>query len=151
MKIYKKSTPFETIQTLDDWKNEFPPLRKDLHWREGRSAMETAKHWLNVIPKEFVDILKCFQLQYVSLYPEHVTIFDEFNGNGRNHDLLILATDQQNDKVVISVESKVDEPFDKQIGPYLAKIKLKKTKGEKSNADFRIEKLKLAILPNVNR
>jgi hypothetical protein len=151
MKIHKKSTPFETVQTLDEWKNEFPPQGGDLHWKEGRSAMETAKHWLNGIPKEFVNILKCFQFQYDSLYPEHITIFDEYKGNGRNHDLLILATDQQNDKVVISVESKVDEPFDKQIGPYLAKIKLKKAKGEKSNADFRIEKLKLAICPNVKR
>jgi len=151
MKIYKKSIPFETIQTIDDWKNEFPPQRKDLHWKEGRSAMETAKHWLYKIPKEFYDILKCFNLQYVFLFPEHLTIFDDFNGNGRNHDLLILATDQQNDKVVISVESKVDEPFDKQIGNYLTEIKIMKNKGGNSNADHRIEKLKLAILPNVKR
>jgi len=151
MKIYKKSTSFETIQTLDDWKIEFPPQMKDLHWREGRSAMETAKHWLNVIPKEFEDILKCFQLEYVSCSPEHVTKFDEYKGNGRNHDLLILATDQYNENVVISIESKVDEPFDKQIGSYLTKIKLKKDKGEKSNADYRIEKLKIAVFPNVKR
>ena len=151
MIICKDLNRKNALLTLKDWENECPPQGKGLHWKEGRSAMETAKHWLYVVPIEFRDILRCFHLEYELCSPEYVTKFDKYLGNGRNHDLLILAKDNLDKNVIISVESKVDEPFDKTIGTYLKEIKQKKAKGENSNADKRIDELRRAIFPKVKQ
>lgn len=149
MNICKNLNPFDTINTLDEWKTECPPQRKDLHWKDGRSAMETAKHWLHLIPKEFRDLLKCFNLYYERCSPEFVTKLDTYTGNGRNHDLLIIAHDGKKEDVVISIESKVDESFGKTIGGYYLEIEKKKQNGESTNADKRIELLRNAIFPKI--
>ena len=150
MKICKNWNQENTIYTLDEWFSKCPPQGKEKHWVNGRSAKETAKHWLYIIPNEFRDILKCFQLKYELCSPEYVTEFDNYN-NGRNHDLLIIAKDQKKEKVVVSVESKVDEPFDKTIGSYLRIIERMIKNGEATNAGLRIKKLKEAIFPTINQ
>jgi hypothetical protein len=53
--------------------------------------------------------------------PEHVTSLPE-RGEGRNHDLLLLA-DGKNGRTVISIEAKVDESFGETIGRYWANAK----------------------------
>jgi hypothetical protein len=150
MKICKNLNPIEEIVSLKEWEIKCPPQKQE-HWKDGRSAKETAKHWLYIIPKEFRELLKCFHFEYELCSPEFVTKFDKYTGNGRNHDLLITAKDQKNETVVISIESKVDEPFDKTIGDYLKEIKRKKEKGENTNADKRMEDLKKAIFPKVEQ
>lgn len=103
------------IESLNEWFIKCPPTGKDKQWKDGRSAKETAKHWVYTIPQPFKDILKPFKLTYKLCSPEFVTGFDKNGGNGRNHDLLILAENEVKENVVISIESKVDEPFDKSI------------------------------------
>jgi hypothetical protein len=103
------------VQSLNEWFVKCPPTGKDKQWKDGRSAKETAKHWVYTIPQPFKDMLKPFKLTYKLCSPEFVTGFDKNGGNGRNHDLLILAENEKKKSVIISVESKVDEPFDKSI------------------------------------
>lgn len=147
MIICKNLDKRDPILTLTEWFSKCPPMGGKKHWVDGRSAKETAKHWLLIIPKEFRDLLRCFNLEYEICAPEYVTFFDSYTGNGRNHDLLILAKNQQEEKVVISIESKVDESFNRSIEKKLEDIKKKKTRSENSNADRRILELKDAFLP----
>lgn len=148
--ICKKLDPKDTICSLEEWYSKCPPQRKDLHWQVDHSAMETAKLWLCGIPIKFAEILNGFDLEYELCSPELVSRFDTYNGNGRNHDLLILAKDKKEKKVIISVESKVDESYGQTIGPYLKSIRRKKEEGKNSNADYRIEDLRKAIFPQVD-
>ncbi len=112
--------------------------------------METAKHWVYTIPQAFSNLLKCFHLEYKTCSPEYVSYFDSFTGNGRNHDLLITAQDKNDSRIIISVESKVDEKFGITIDEYLAEISKKKAKGENTNADKRIDLLQKALFANPN-
>ena len=150
MIICKKLDPKDTVCSLEEWYSKCPPQRKDLHWQPDHSAMETAKLWLRGIPKEFLEILRNRDLEIEFCAPELNTRFDKYKGNVRNHDLLIIAKDKKDEIIVVSIESKVDEPFDKTIGPYLKAIKRKKENRENSNADYRIEDLRKAILPQVD-
>ena len=151
MKICKDLNPNKPINSLADWFLLCPPQGREKHWIDGRSAKETAKHWLHVIPKEFRDLLKCFNLEYELCSPELVTRFDDFPGNGRNHDLLIVAKDQKQERVVVSIESKVDETFGQTIGTYLRAIERRIENGEVTNAGLRIELLKAAIFPTIGQ
>jgi hypothetical protein len=150
MIICKNLTKTDSISTLNEWFLNCSPQGKIKQWKNGRSAKETAKHWLYTIPLEFRDILKCFKLDFKLCSPEHVSYFDKYTGNGRNHDLLINATNPNREKFIISVESKVDEEFGPTIGKYLDKIQKKKNNGQNSNADKRIEDLRKAIFPNIS-
>ncbi|MCG9791157.1 DUF6946 family protein [Flavobacterium algicola] len=59
------------IESIRDWFYECPPKANLKHWRDGRSAKETAKHWLHTIPQPFKDILKAQQLKYKFCFPEY--------------------------------------------------------------------------------
>jgi len=130
------------IESLCEWFYKCPPQGKLKHWKDGRSAKETAKHWLHTIPQPFKNLLEPKQMKYMLCSPELVSKFDAYGGNGRNHDLLIIAINKDSKKVVISIESKVDEPF----GDTVEKTKeaAEKTKQEKptSMALERIEGLR---------
>ena len=95
------------IMSLCEWFDKCPPQGKEKHWKDGRSAKETAKHWLHTIPQPFKDLLKTQQLKYVLCSPEYVSEFDAYGGNGRNHDLLILAKDKDSKKVVYLLNQKL--------------------------------------------
>lgn len=148
MIICKKLETTETICSLDEWLLKCPPQKRS-QWQPKRSAMETAKVWICGIPIEYRQTLKGFDLEFELCSPEFVTRFDKYNGNGRNHDLLILAKDKKEEKVIISVESKVDESYGQLVGPCLKSIKRQKEEGKASNADFRIEELRKAIFPQL--
>lgn len=141
----KKLDTSDKIESLYEWFYKCPPQGKEKQWKDGRSAKETAKHWVHTIPQPFKDLLEPKQLQYMLCSPEYVSKFDAYGGNGRNHDLLILAKDKDSKKIVISIESKVDEPF----GDTVAKTKVaaEKTKQEKptSMALERIEGLRMDL------
>ena len=135
----------DSIETIHEWFYKCPPKANEKHWKDGRSAKETAKHWVHTIPNAFLGILKDKHLSYELCSPEFVTKFDAYKGEGRNHDLLILAKDKSSKPVVISIESKVDEPF----GDTVAKTKVaaEKIKQEKpkSMALERIEGLRMDL------
>jgi hypothetical protein len=148
--ICKNLVQTDTITNLEEWSKKCPPQQK-IHWKPSRSAMETAKLWLKGIPMEFSNVLNRFNLHIHLCSPEFITKFDNYKGNGRNHDLLIGAKDSDNKNVIISIESKVDESFGKTIGSYLKEIENKKLKGENTNADKRIIDLKNTLLPDLEQ
>jgi len=149
MKICKNLDPKNEIISLNDWLSKCPPQGGKRHWVDGRSSKDTALYWLQGTPKEFTDILKKFNLTFELCSPELVTKIDRYQGNSRNHDLLILAKNSNSERVVISIESKVDESFGNTIGSKLRVIEKLKQKGTPTNVDKRIEILKRAIFPNV--
>ena len=92
------------------------------HWKDGRSAKELAKAWLETgkpkMPRELKNILQSHPLtrNFIPDFaiPEFVTRIDNFSGEHRNHDLIINGMSDDL-KVLISVEAKADESFGKLI------------------------------------
>jgi hypothetical protein len=145
-KLYAKNK----IVSLSEWFYKCPPQGKEKQWKDGRSAKETAKHWLHTIPEPFKDLLKTCQLKYMICSPEYVSKFDSYKGNGRNHDLLLLAQNEDSKPVVISVESKADEPFGVTITKKIIASEKKKQENPNSKALERIEELRLALFGELN-
>ena len=138
------------IDCIYQWFEKCPPQGKLKHWVDGRSAKETAKHWLHTIPSEFINLLKPFDLKFRLCSPEFVTYFDIYGGNGRNHDLLIIAEDQHKKSTVVSVESKADEPFGDTISTRVLAAKAELKKNPRSKALNRIEDLRKDLFGNVD-
>lgn len=135
----------DQIGSLNEWFIKCPPQSKQKHWKDGRSAKETAKHWVYTIPQPFKDILKQWKLEFNVCSPEFVSTFDANGGNGRNHDLLILAENENKEPFVISVESKVDEPFGDTISDTIKAADLRLEKSPNSKGLIRIEDLRIAL------
>lgn len=142
MIIYKDTIDDAPIRTIEDWFSKCPPMGKEVQWKDGRSAMETAKHWINGAPAEFLNLVIPHGVCIDIVYPEHNTHFDSYKGNTRNHDLLIL--DQAN-KIVIGIESKVDEPFGDTISEKIIDSEKELKKNPNSKALQRIEDLRKAV------
>lgn len=138
------------IGSLNEWFYKCPPEGKEIQWKDGRSAKETAKHWIYTIPQEFKNILKPFKLNYVICSPEFVTHFDKNGGNGRNHDLLIIAENEAKETIVISVESKVDESFGDTLDVAIKKANETLKETPKSKSLIRINQLRETILRGIN-
>jgi citrate lyase gamma subunit len=133
MKKFIRNRDNQIIKSIDQWKTDCPPMNK-AHWVEGRSAYETAKLWVNKVPDSFLTLFGN-DISSIKVYPEHKTKLDDYRGNQRNHDLFIKAQNSKNEKIIICIESKVDEPF----GPTI-KSKLDHAKTT-SNIKERINKL----------
>lgn len=125
--ILKKGN--ELIQSLNDWLSMAPPKRKDLHWKDGRSAKELAKYILSSngnIPTELEKILYDIDYKKNNDFigePEVVTkLFG--SGLGRNHDLLIKA----NNEIVIGIEAKADESLGELVNKELQAKSITKNK-----------------------
>ena len=139
------------IRTIEEWFSKCPPQGKLKHWVDGRSAKETAKHWLHTIPVQFLDLLNDFNLRFEKCSPEYVSKIDNYKGNGRNHDLLIIAENKLSEKVVISIESKVDEPFGETIKERFIAADIELKKNPRSKALNRIQELCDAVYEKTDR
>jgi hypothetical protein len=140
-----KSSLGKTINTFDDWEVYSSPASKKLNWVDGRSAKELAKVWMRKgsgqVPDELTSIFHSApELGHIEInlaIPEYKTKIDQY-GTHRVHDLLLYGK-SEHDKMVISIEAMVDEPF----GPT---IKDRKTNNrEHSNMDKRIARLTQAL------
>ena len=140
----------DKIETIHEWFYKCPPQGKLKHWKDGRSAKETAKHWLHTIPPPFKDFLKTHQFKYLLCSPEFVSKLDSYKGNGRNHDLLILAQTVTKENVVISIESKVDESFGNTISDSIKIANAAFEKNSKSKALDRIKELRESLFGEEN-
>ncbi len=142
MIICKKLNQNKPITTLKEWELAFYTSYKAHQWKQkDRSAYQTAIHWLLTIPVEFNELIKNLNIKINVISPEHITPLDDFKGNSRNHDLCLLGKNTKNEPIIICIESKVDEPFGKEIGLYYQEIQDKKAKNLPSNADSRIDSL----------
>lgn len=107
-----------------DWNDWTPPKKPSVQWKPGRSAMALAQAWFSgpspTCPPVLNQILlgrpETAGIELTEGWPEYVTPLPE-RGEGRNHDLLLLGHNAA-DRVVISIEAKVDEPFGAEIGYY---------------------------------
>ncbi|NGQ95118.1 hypothetical protein G3578_08055 [Brevibacillus sp. SYP-B805] len=114
------------ITSINDWFAYAPPAKGALHWKDGRSAKELAKAWFRTgkaeIPAELAALLQShpvtrhFRMKIG--IPEKETILDDFKGSGRNHDLVLIG-ETPDDRVLVAVEAKTDEPFGEIIGDYI--------------------------------
>lgn len=111
------------ITTVDDWGRLAPPAHEK-HWREGRSAMELARRWVDAanagrVPAEVARILdqhpdwRGFVPQRA--FAETQTRLDELKGETRNHDLVVTGSVGKL-RAVLDVEGKVDESFNLSLG-----------------------------------
>lgn len=141
----KNLDKYDSIETIREWFFKCPPKGKEKHWKDGRSAKETAKHWVHTIPKPFFETLKDKEYSYELCSPEYVTKFDNYKGEGRNHDLLLIAKDKEDKKIVISVESKADEPFGNSVKNTIEAAIDAKSKNANSRSLERIDELWMTL------
>lgn len=134
------------IQSLLDWATCCPPAGKSKHWVDGRSSKETAKIWLTGIPKSCSDILLPISTHIDTCIPEYNSRIDNYRGNGRNHDLLLI---NNKENVIIGIESKVDETFGVTISQRIIAAQKTKKVVLNSNALNRVEELRLAIFGKI--
>ena len=110
MVIYNNLEESEIIDNLEKWFELCPPMKKEDHWKDYRSAKEMAKFWLKEDNSK--DFLKFIQnvipdFTYDYIIPEFPSNFDSY-GSPRKHDLLIA---EKYSKAIITVEGKADESF----------------------------------------
>lgn len=106
----------ESIETLEQWKVRGAPAGAT-HWKAGRSACELARDWVEGDAVERVTSLLSLRPELAGLtldtgVAEKKTRFDDNPRGPRNHDLLVRGSIAAG-PVVVGVEGKADEPFDK--------------------------------------
>jgi hypothetical protein len=143
------------IRSLSDWRERGGP-KHDRQWQERASAMELARAWcedpasgLGVTVRAPEDLLALFEMHRVTrgfvpmrAIAEHVTRLDDFRGEHRNHDLVLVGRAATGDQVTIAVEAKALESF----GSTTVKQQIlagRKTKH--SNIEARVEGLSHAL------
>lgn len=137
MNLTIKSEDGKSINTIDDWLKYSPPAQKDAHWKDYRSAKELAKFTLSGNLRKKIDeivasLLIDIPTEYVCI-PESKTELPWGDKGKRNHDLEMIG----NNDLIICIEAKADEPFDKSI---LNKRRLaEKNKDGGANMNLRLE------------
>lgn len=118
MKLQIKSKNGIAINsTTPDWRNYAPPQNPDKHWQDGHSAKELAKSVFDnktFIPK-IESILKRFSIPVpdeMHGVPEMATKLIWGTRGNRKHDLFLI---DNRASMVIGIEAKADESFDKPI------------------------------------
>jgi hypothetical protein len=132
---------------------EFAPPKSKIHWKDGRSAKESARAWLEVsdpeLPSEVARALlsnPAFgSVRGWDAEPEAKLCFDTFPGEPRNSDLLVRAQDKFG-SFLIAVEAKADEPFGETVADALAAAVERHVDNPNSNGVIRIQQLAAAIL-----
>jgi hypothetical protein len=115
----------EAILSVDDWFLKAPPKKGALQWQDYRSAKELARSWFrSPLASPPQELLRWMQDSFPSeaatlteAHPEYVIRLDDYPGEHRNADLVILGTLGPK-KLFISMEAKADEPFGDLIGEY---------------------------------
>lgn len=109
------------IVSLDDWKVHGGPAAGH-HWQPGRSAFELARDWIEGDGAQSTAALlgarpEFAGLSYSRAIAEKKTRFDDNPRGPRNHDLLVEATTAEG-PIVIGIEGKADETFDKPLAEW---------------------------------
>lgn len=142
------------IRDLDDWRDRAGPKDPVLQWKDHRSAKELARAWLEPgdghLPVEVADLLTTHsdfsRVQHWQAVPEVQLRFDEFAGEPRNTDLLVIGEDAQG-PFLLAVEGKADETFGPTVGEALLEGLEVRVAKPASRRIERIVQLVEAILP----
>ena len=109
----------QNITNLDEWAlHGLPESRRDLHWKEGRSALELGRSWtaqgFPAVPAQVRALLDSHGdikgAQILSGFVEHETRLPFGSTGPRCHDLMTPA-ERDGKRIVICVEAKADEAF----------------------------------------
>jgi hypothetical protein len=141
------------IESLDDWFTFAPPKGGAKHWVPLRSAYELADAWCGTgkatPPSEFLRMLASHPslegLKLVEGYAEHKTALRGERGGPRNHDLLLVGKCVSG-PVVIGVEGKADETFDREIAERWATASAEIAAGKNTGWPARLSRLTRALL-----
>ena len=105
----------QRLSTLEEWFDVAGPKGGDLHWKDGRSAKESAGSWLAAAPALPAEIASTLSSHAdIGRFcdwraePEAQVSIDDFRGPP-NVDVLLVGSDS-NGPVVVAVEAKADEP-----------------------------------------
>ena len=117
----------QLIQSVDDWFRHAPPKGGADHWRDGRSAKEFARAWVESgsvsVPPELLALLSSHPDTNSAVLengePEARIAFDRRIGEVRNADLAVRAASNST-PLAITIEAKADEPFDQLVPDTLA-------------------------------
>ena len=154
MIICKNFDKGQEIKCLEDWLELCPPAGKEIQWKNGRSAKELARDWTMNKGSNLLKILnKTFAFDNITLLeaaPEYVSKFDDFKGNGRQHDLLAIGWDNKG-KVLLSIEAKADEEFGEIISKEYLNAVTKRINRNNTKVPERIEKLIYNVFGDYNK
>jgi hypothetical protein len=148
MTISKAGRP---ITTLEEWGEHAGP-KSDIHWKAGRSAVESARSWLScetgAMPSDIMALMASHaQFGAVlnwSAEPEARLMFDNLREEPRNTDLPVKARDAFGD-YLIALEAKPDEPFGQSVAKTLDAAKLRLAENASSGGVKRINGLLAAL------
>jgi hypothetical protein len=137
----------QAIRSVKDWFDLAPPKKGKKQWKDGRSAKELAKAWFRTgdpkVPEELEALFKSHplteELMIERAIPERKTKLDDFRGETRNSDLILIGN-AEGVRTLVGIEAKADEPFGQIIREYLEE----KT-GTKSKVPDRIDLLARSI------
>src|ERR1700694_632835 len=144
----------QEIRTVDQWFEFAPPKGGRDQWVDGGSALQCARAWCAtqgpVVPAELLTLLASHpdtkNAVIRSITPEQRVRFDTLRGSPRNSDVVALADDAAG-VVAISIEAKVDEPFDLPVQEVLAHLVRTIASDERTNGVSRIQQLARSLLP----
>jgi len=104
------------LTTIDEW-HRFAPPKRDIHWKDGRSAKENARAWIAAAPNFQPDVAQALEncpdfgpLRFWRAEPEARIPIDRYRGEQPNIDLFLVAEDDHG-LMVIAIEAKADETF----------------------------------------
>lgn len=141
----------QRLSTLEEWFDLAGPKGGSLHWKNGRSAKESAKSWLAAapaLPEEIAATLSSHcdigTLRDWRAEPEKQVRIDRFRGEPPNVDLLLVGEDR-NGRVVVAVEAKADECFGRMVDETLEDARSRLDRRPLSKGVARIERLLAAL------
>ena len=141
--VHKDDRP---LTTIDQWRR-FASPKRDIHWKDGRSAKENARAWIDAAPSLQPDIAHVLggcrgigPLRQWRAEPEARIAMDKFRGEQPNIDLLLVAEDDHG-PVVIAIEAKADEEFGDKLADQYRRARAKRLSKPRSNLVARIEAL----------
>ncbi len=135
----------QRIETLADWQTLAPPT-SPVHWREYRSAYELAHAWTRGDGRQrLLDLLATragFGGPRVErAIGERKSWFDDIPSGPRNHDLLAHVSTRTG-HLVVGLEAKADEPFDRDLADYVASAR---RRNPNTRAPERLDRLTRAL------
>ena len=141
--VHKGDRP---LTTIDQW-HRFAPPKRDIHWKDGRSAKENARAWIDAAPGLQPDIAQILAacrdiglLRQWCAEPEARIAIDRFRGEQPNIDLLLVAEDDHG-PVVIAIEAKAGETFGNELADQYQRARAARASNPRSKAVARIEAL----------
>lgn len=136
-----------SLSTLSEWYRHAPPKGGAGHWRDGRSAKECARAWIDAapdLPSGISDVLhSCNDIGPLHDWcaePEARVQFDNFGRGPANIDVLLTGYDQHG-PVVVAIEAKADEPFGETVETTLSKARTRLKDKPRSKGVERIQQL----------